>query len=186
MNSSSVNAPSRVPYQRKLRYVDAAMQRPLLVAMITLEVALAVALTWLAYRHLNGLIEENLYRVHLAPTGPNLARLAEEGLVMLAWFAGINVFALMLAEGVWSRRENLLLQDFFSLIEKTRTLDFSADLPANQSHEVLRLAFAWRVRERARFAAIRDQVTMLAADVLAESSPDDLRGVVEGLRKQLS
>lgn len=186
MMSSADSAPSRHAYRRRLHYVDRSVQRSLLVAMVAIEVALVTASTWLAHWHLNDLIEESLYRVHYAKTGPTLMRLAEEGFAVLGLFAVVNVIALMLAEGIWSYHENLVLQDFTRLIGKTRELDFSSDAETRRQHEVLALTLAWRARERTRFAAIRDQVAKLEAAVSAEGSPQDMRNSLENLNRLLS
>lgn len=185
MSSPSASASPRPAYRRRLHYVDSSIQRSLLLAMVALEVFLVAASTWLAHWYLNDLIEESLYRVHLAQTGPTLARLAEEGFAVLGLFALVNMIALMLAAGIWSYHENLVLQDFTGLIGKTRELDFSSDAETRRQHEVLALAVAWRTRERTRFAAIRDQVVKLEGAVSAAESAQEMRNAVERLNKLL-
>ena len=119
MNTPAADAPARPAYRRRLHYVDRSVQRSLLIAMVALEVTLVVASTWLAYWHLNDLIEESLYRVHLTQSGPTLARLAEEGFAILGLFVVVNLIGLMIAERIWSHHENLVLQHFARLIGKT-------------------------------------------------------------------
>ncbi len=154
--------------------------------MVALEAALVVALTWLAYWRLIHLIDESMYRMQIAQTGPTLMRLAEEGFAVLGLFAVVNVIALAVAAGIWSYHENIVLQDFTRLIGKTRELDFSSDAETRRQHEVLALALAWRARERTRFAAIHDQVAKLEAAVAAEGSRQHTRTSLESLNKLLS
>jgi hypothetical protein len=162
------------------------MQRSLLVALVTLELALASASAWLAYSRLVHVIDANMYRMHVAQTGPTLMRFAEEGFAVLGLFAVVNVIALAIAAGIWSYRENLVLRDFTGLIGKTRELDFSSDALTPRKHEVLALAATWRARERTRFTAIREQVTKLEAAVSTEATSWDTRNAVESLNRLLS
>lgn len=174
---------SRVPfaYRRRMHYVDRSVQRSLLVAMVALEVILVVASTWQLHWHLNELIEESLYRVHLADAGPALTQLMAEAFGVLSVFVAVNVVALLLAEGIWRRHENLVLRDFTALIDKTRELDFSGDNETHKRHEVLEKALAWRAGERARFVAIREHVAKLEAIVATGKNPQDVRSALQDL-----
>jgi len=154
--------------------------------MVVLEVALVAASTWLAYWHLNDMIEESLYRVHLEENGLTLKRLMEEALAVLGLFTVVNVIALMLAAAIWSRHENHVLQDLSRLIAKTRALDFSSDAQSRQQPGVLALAAAWRDRERARFTAIREQVMKLEIAGPSEDDLQQMRNTVENLHRILS
>ena len=185
MIPSSASASSRRAYRRKLHYVDKSVQRSLLIAMVALEVVLVAASTWLVYWRLSDLLDESLYRVHLVPAGPTLAALAQEGFGVLGLFALLNVFALLVAEAIWSRHENSVLHDFVLLIGRTRNLDFRSDTATRRQHEVLALALAWRVRERARLAAIRDHVTRLEAAASANASAQEMRTLVQSLSQHL-
>lgn len=177
---------SRPAYRRQINYVDKSIQRSLLIALVVLEVVLVCASTWVTYWHLNDLLEQSLYRVHLVQTGPILTRLVTEGFAVLGVFALVNLTALMVAQRIWSRHENLVLKDFTKLIAKTRKLDFSSDPASHPQTEVLALAMAWRAQERTRFTAIRNQVAKLEASVSAGKSPQTLLLAVEDLNKLLS
>ena len=161
MTPSSGRVPST--HRRRMHYVDRSVQRSLLVAMVALEVVLVVAATWQLHWHLNELIEENLYRVHLADAGPTLTQLMPEAFGVLSVFVAVNVIALLIAEGIWSRHGNRVVRELSALIEKTHRLDFSGDGETHRQHEVLDKALAWRAGERARFVAIREQLAKLEA-----------------------
>jgi len=161
------------------------VQRALLLAMVALEVVLVAASTWLVHWRLVGVIEESMYRMSLSQTGPTLTRLAQEGFAVLGLFIVVNLIALTMVAAIWSYRENRVLQVLVALIVKTRELDFSGDAETPRRHEVLELAAAWRALERARFAAIREQVGRLDAAVSADVSAHDLRTSVECLNKLL-
>ena len=185
MMPAAASASPRRAYRRKLHYVDKSVQRSLLLALAALEAVLVAALTWLVYWRLGDLLDEGLYRVHLAAAAPTLAALAQEGFGVLGLFALLNVFALLVAEGIWSRHENSVLHDFALLIGRTRNLDFCSDTATPRRHEVLALALAWRARERTRLAAIRDHVARLEAAVSARACAQDMRILVERLSGDL-
>ncbi len=185
MMPAAASSPPRPAYRRKLHYVDKSVQRSLLLAMVALEAVLVAASTWFVYRHLSDLLDESLYRVHLVPAGPTLAALAQDGFGVLGLFALLNVFALLVAEAIWSRHENSVLHDFALLIGRTRNLDFCSDTATPRRHEVIALALAWRARERSRFATIRDEVRKLEAAVSAGASANDLRTSLQSLKKIL-
>ncbi len=164
-----------------MHYVDRSVQRSLLVAMVALEVVLVAAATWQLHWHLNELIEESLYRVHLADAGPTLVQLTTEAAGVLSMFIAVNVVALLLAEGIWSRHENLVLRKFTALIDKTRRLDFSRDTEPLRRHEVIAAVLAWREAERARLSAIRERVGKLDAAVSGDYDPQGMREALAGV-----
>lgn len=149
--------------------------------MVALEVALVAASIWLAHWRLIFAIDESMYRMSLTRTGPIFMRLAQEGFAVLGLFMVINLIALMVAAKIWSHREDLVLRDFAKLIGKTRELDFSGDADTLRQHEVLALAAAWRSRERARFAVIREHAGKLEAAATGKESPQAMRSALESL-----
>lgn len=173
---------SAAAHRRRTHYVDRSVQRALLVTMVTLEVVLVAAATWQLHRHLNELIEESLFRVHLADAGPMLIELIPEALGVLGVFVAINAIALLIAEAIWSRHANRVVREFATLIDKTRRLDFTGDGETHPQHEVLDKTLAWRARERARFAAIREQVASLETAATAGNNPQSTATALHDLR----
>ncbi|MBI5921641.1 MAG: hypothetical protein HY847_08290 [Betaproteobacteria bacterium] len=176
----------RPVFRRRLRYVDRSIQRWLLIAMVSLEVTLVAASIGFAYWRLIEMIDESMYRMNVVPVGPTMLIFAEEGFWALGLFTIVNVIALMIAAGIWSRHEKRVLQNFSHLIGKSLQLDFSADPDFSSQHEVLTLASAWRERERKRFVFLREQVVKLEAALSAGISSADLRQVLDSLNKLLS
>ncbi len=171
--------------RRRMHYLDHSVQRSLLVAMVALEVVLVAAATWQLHWHLNELIEENLYRVHLADAGTTLAQLVPEAFGVLGVFAAVNVIALVIAEGIWSRHSNQVVREFSVLIDKTRRLDFAGDDEVRRPHEVLDNALAWRAGARARFVAIRGHIATLEAAAAAAKDRQGLETALQDLRRLL-
>ncbi len=178
--------PSRPAYRRRQHYVDSSVQHSLLIAMMTLEVALVAASIWFVHWRLVQYIDDNMYRMHMAHAGLTLTRLVAEGFPVLVLFVVTNLLALTLVAGLWSARENLVLQDFIKLMEKTRELDFSGDTEPRRPHEVLKLAAAWRALEQARFAALREQLANLEGAEPSDQSLQNLRVAVTRLNQLLS
>ena len=174
---SSTPAPAVARHVRRIHYVDERIQKWLLVALVVLEVTLAGAAVAVLDWRLSGVIEDNLYRVHLAEAEPLLGQLALAAFNVLGVFVAANVIALLAADVIWRYYVSSVVRDFMTLIGKTRELDFSPD-PEATRHEVVALAAAWRARERARLAAIREQAEWLGAGVSAGS---DLRGMQDAL-----
>lgn len=173
-------------HQRKIHYVDAALQKWLLVALVMLETGLVGASVWLLRRHLNAVIEDNLYRMHVAAAAPMMTQLMHEAFLVLGLFVIVNVIALLVAHGIWHRYVYSVLRDFMALVGKTARLDFSPDPDSDRRHEVLALAGTWRARERARLAAIREHLTRLDAGVSGGSPPQSVRNTLDGLNELLS
>ena len=180
-------APVRPTYRRHIFYVDKAIQRPFIAGLVLVEVALVVIAIVVAYWRLNVVIDESLYRVHITEFGPVWMRLAKEAAWILGAFAAINVLVLVVAESISSRFERLVLEDLGELIRKTEQLDFSVDSTDIKTHDVLKLALAWREKERARFLAVRRQMTDLNA-VLADTLPSKSRvkTAIESIRNLIA
>lgn len=167
---SSIPASADARRARRIHYVDERIQKWLLVALVVLEVILAGAAVVVLDWRLSGVIERNLYRVHLAEAEPLLGQLTLAAVYVLVAFVAVNVVAVLAADAIWRYYVNSVVHDFMVMIGKTGELDFSPD-PEATRHEVLALAAAWRVRERARLVAIRVQVGRLDAGVSAISDP---------------
>lgn len=186
MNSESTTSKSMTTYRRHIFYVDRAIQRPLLIGLVLLEVTLLACATWLAYQHFNTVIDESLYRVHITYAGPIWKRLAKEGVWMLALFAVINLLVLMIAEWVWSRRESMVTQSFNQLMLKTSALDFSKDLPVQRTHRVLSLALSWREHERDRFLAVGQEAEQIRTLTSTGARTSDIQESLMTLKSHLS
>lgn len=187
MIPSPTDSSRQAAYRRRTLYVDSAVQRSLLVAMVAMEIVLVAAAIGFAYWRLSQLIDANMYRMSFSPGGPSLmAQFSKEGFWVLGAFAVINMIALMIAAKIWTRHERRTLQDLAGLIDKTSALDFSGDDEARRQREVLALAAAWRAQERSRFTAIRDQVTKLEASLSSSASDQELLMALEKINGLLS
>lgn len=170
MNLPTTHSPSR--HERKIRYIDETLQKFLLIGLVLLEAALAAGLAWMMYRHLNQIIEDNLYRVHLGDDVPMLAQLMHEEFILLGLFFAVNLTALLTVDLFWRRHVNSILARFMGLMGKTARLDFTVDPPIENSHQLLDLAQTQRERDRTRLAEIRALISELQPPrILAKNGP---------------
>lgn len=166
---------------RKSHYVDETLQKFLLVGLVLLEVGLAVGFAWMMYRHLNQIIEESLYRVHLADAVPMLAQLMHEALILLGIFSAANLLALVVVDLIWRRHVSSILRLFMQLMRKTLQLDFTADAAIGDHHQLLDLAAIQREQDRTRLTAIRDQLSRLEPEMLAANDAHAMHDVLNAL-----
>lgn len=175
----------RGPPRRKLHYVDETLQKFFLSGLVLLEAALAAGLTWLMWQYLNQVVDDNLYRVHLADTPPILLQLAQQALVLLGIFFAVNVLALVLVDLIWRAYVNHILGHFMQLMGKTAALDFTSDLPNPQRHQVLDLAESQRDKERQRLTEIRTRLSLLPTASLALESAHYVADAVHAAKRLL-
>jgi len=148
----------RSSYRRKTHYVDERLQKLFLLGLVLLEISLALGLTWLMWRHLNQIIDDNLYRVHLTITVPILSQLMQESLYLLGIFFAVNLLALLVVDQIWRHYVNSILHAFIALMDKTAALDFSADPKISKRHQILDNAETQRAQDRKRFHKIRSRL----------------------------
>lgn len=170
-------------HRRHIHYVDKTLQKWLLVALVGLEVGLVAGMVWMLYWRLGQVIENNLFRVHLARDQSLFFDLMREAPLILSIFLVANVLALLLADGIWRRQVNSLLRSFMSLVGKSGRLDFSADAQPSGRHRLLDLAHRQRARERLRLAAIRETIAKLDAELSGAADSRNLRELLNGLNQ---
>ncbi|MFI4939958.1 MAG: hypothetical protein ACHP7O_06405 [Burkholderiales bacterium] len=164
---------------RKTRYVDEIFQKFLLIGLVVLEAGLAAGLAWTMYRHMNRIIEENLYRVHLAEAAPMMSQLVHEALILLGIFFVVNLLALVAVDFIWRRHIYSILRQFMTLMGKSYRLDFTADPKISDRHQILDLAGFHREQDRVRLAAIRDRLAMLETTLLAARESSAIHAIHE-------
>ncbi len=183
MNSPTPTRRSRP--RRKIHYVDETLQKFFLTGLVLLEAGLAAGLTWLMWQHLNQVVDDNLYRVHLADAPPILLQLAQQALVLLGIFFAVNVVALVLVDLVWRAYVNTILRHFMQLMGKTAALDFTPDAPNPQRHLVLDLAESQRDKERQRLTEIRTRLSLLPRAPLVPENAHYVADAVHAAKRLL-
>ncbi len=175
---------SQAHHRRKSHYVDETLQKFLLVGLVVLEAGLAGMLAWMMFWRLNQIIEENLYRVHLADAGPILIPLMQEALILLGIFSAVNLIALVLVDFIWRRYVYSILRLFMQLMGKTSRLDFTSDPEIRHQHQILELAETQREQDRNRLIEIRTQLSRINP-VTTTNDVQDVSDVLESLDELL-
>ncbi len=172
-------------YRRQTHYVGERLQTFLLLALVLLEVALVAGLSWLMWRHLTQIIDDNLYRVHLDHSPSILSLLLREATVLLGWFFVTNLCALLLANLLWQHHVKAVLRHFMALIQKTQALDFSADPTLTGQHQIISLAASQRQQERKRLLQFRAQLEVVTEGLTPATAPAELAEALHSLRQLL-
>lgn len=149
-------------HTRRIRYVDERIQFWLLVALVAMEIVLvASSLTILHYR-LDAVIEENLYRVHLAAQPPMVHLLTTATLHVLGWTLFWNVLALLAADWIWTRHVRSITSPFDALMERMAHLRLEDEDGLADLHPVSILAKSWYFTEKFRLSELRLTLQQLA------------------------
>ena len=171
---------------RRIVYVDEKVQKWLIIALVTLEVLLLSGALWVIYLQLSGALDANLYRAHIAAR-PRIYPPLQFALIGLVGLATINIVALLVADWVWARHLDSILQPLLELVGRVEALDFLEDTPAASPHKVVDLARAWRKTERQRLLNLRAAIAQLETPD-GTSSPEAearTRVALEAVRKLL-
>lgn len=147
--------------RRHIVYVDDRLQKWLLIALVTFEVLLIAGALWMLYLQLDSLLEANLYRVHYSGDPHIYPLLLKNALIGIGGLIGINLVLLLIADRMWSRHVNSILQPLNELLAKVEALDFSDEVSTAASHKVVELARSWRNSERQRLRKLRAQIAEL-------------------------
>jgi len=176
--------PAGHSHDRKVKYIDHAIQKWLLIALVILELIVLSVAGAVLYFRLNAIVEENLYRIHFDNQHSMLSVLLVESLWIIGGMIVVNLLALFAADRIWVRYVNSILKDLRGLLTSTRELDFrNASADVRQRHEVLALSVAWRKAERARHVALRKSIDLLATQ--NSSNAEEFRNSLLAVRAHL-
>jgi len=145
----------KTPVKRKIVLIDSSLQSRLLFAFLLLEMLLIGGGMIVMHLELKDVVEENLFRIHLAISESLSSLLIWKAMRILAMLAILNVVALGLAKWLWVQHLKSILKPLSELLSRTARLDFKADNVVGHHHAVLANTLAWRECERQRCMAIR-------------------------------
>lgn len=149
------------PNRRRIHYVDHALQKWLLLALIVMEAALVSMAIWVLYRALNTVIDEEMYRVHYSGHNQVLPLLIKEGSVVLGWMLLANALALLAADRLWAVLVNGILRQLRQLMHASQNLDFRVQDGIYNNHAALEQGLTWRQAQTRRLAARRAMIESL-------------------------
>ena len=176
-----------ISIRRRIIYVDGAVQKWLLIALVAFEVILVSVALWLLYLQLQSMVEANLYRIHFSDK-PNVDPVLVKNMLFgLGGLIGINIAVLLVVDWFWSRHVNMILQPFTQLLSKVEVLDFSEDIAVAEQHKVVEIAHVWRNNERLRLFKLRSEIAKLevSGDFSTPQGQQRTRTTLESILKLL-
>lgn len=147
--------------QRRIVYIDHVLQKWLLVAMVVLEAALTAFAIFGLYWVLGRIIDDSLYRIHLADSESMVRRFLFEGALILGATGVVNLSALVIADRIWAVYVRRILGDLDRLMRAANDLDFRTQPRIKRSHAVLDRALRWQREQALRNRRIRHAVRNL-------------------------
>lgn len=158
------------PNRRRVRLVDHALQKSLLVALVLMETAAVALAIWMLYRALGRIVDENTYRVHFSG-GPSIsAQLFIEGLRVLGAMLALNLLALFAADRIWAWYVARIVEQLDRLMGASRALDFRPRQQSACQHDVLEQAASWREGKSQRLRKLREDVRRLPEQLPADAA----------------
>ncbi len=154
--------PPRAPgNRRRMRLVDHALQKSLLIALVVMEVVVVAVAIWALYRSLGKIVDDNTYRVHFHGSVDVLSQLISEGTPVLASMLAVNFVALLLADRIWAFYVYGILGQLDGLMLAATRRDFSTPPGSAFDHAVLEQALLWREAEAARLSLLRQTLAAM-------------------------
>lgn len=181
-----INPPALPPgasHSRKIHYIDHALQKWMLIALVLLEVLVLSAAGAILYWRLSLIVDESVYRIHLGDQPSMFSVLLKESMSVLTGLVAANLLALFVADRIWVRYVGGIVLSLRGLLTKSRGLDFTQDADMVQRHKVVALALGWRRQERARLLALRESIEVVVAS--SSATDDAFRASLLDLRGRL-
>jgi hypothetical protein len=175
MNTLPKSSTPAQPHQRRIKYIDQALQKWFLIALVTLEILILVGAGAILYFRLDAAVEDSLYRVHLAGQPSMLSVLLKESLQIVVGLIAINLIALFVADRIWARRVRGILGALRKILHSVRDLDLREETVTEilPSHEVLIAGLEWHRTERKRHLALRKSIAALEHMAKQSDTSDD-------------
>lgn len=147
--------------RRTTLYVDHAVQKWLLAALVILECVLTGAAIWGLYVILGDLIERDLYRVHFSQEDDILRDFAIEGAKVLIGTGVVNITAIILADRIWAVYVRSIVRGLDKVMFAARNLDLMQRKDVKRTHALLDRVLRWQRSESLRLRRIRHSVRHL-------------------------
>lgn len=144
--------------RRTTLYVDHALQKWLLVALVVLECVLTGLAIWGLYLVLGDLIDRNMYRIHFSPDDDFLRDFAIEGAKILVGTGVVNITAIILADRIWAVYVRSIVRGLDKVMFAAQNLDLMQRREVRRTHALLDRVLRWQRSESLRLRRIRHSV----------------------------
>lgn len=144
-------------YRRRRRFVDKVIQGQLLWWLIIIESLLFTIGMFVIYTDLQGVITENIFRVHQqGSTGRPV--LLKELLIIFPWIIAANLLLVIAVDRHWKKIVRTIIMQLQDVLYRIKRLDLRI-FPVQQSdHEVLQSARQWLDKERDRYTSLQNRM----------------------------
>lgn len=166
---------------RRIVLVDHSIQNSLLLALVVMESVMALLAIWALYSAMGSIIDDNLYRIHLAKDADLVAELFHKGVVVLGWMLFANFLALIAADRLWALYVGGILRRLDKLMARAAALDFAPLENILVEHAVLVQATTWREAAFTQLIRMRQWQHYLPPQL--PTAPEDVDGVRSALVK---
>lgn len=177
MQSDSNQGPQQ---PRHIRYLDERIQGRLLAAVLVFDVILFAGVMVVLYYHLNQVIEDQLFRIHMGPQ-EGLPVLVAELLRVAPYIVLAKVLIVAVVEWVWSDYVSRIGMSLRTAFQAVAFLDLRLRPAPLVKHEVLDRAGDWIQSERLRCAQLRQ----LTEELHPGMDRDSARQLVQEIRQRL-
>ncbi len=163
---------------RRTVFIDSGLQGRLLVALILLETSMLIAALIYLYLKFSGIIEANLYTIHLSSRTALLPLFIEEMITVILVMSVTNTIALIAAHQLWRKQVKTTTSAFVRRLRRFQALDFRQHPEDSHAHKVLSLLYRWQKLEIGRISKLKSNINKLFK---LDSAHDDR----QALRQQL-
>lgn len=153
--------PNSVQDRRVTIYVDHALQKWLLVALVILECVLTGLAIWGLYVILGDLIERDMYRIHFSPDDDILRDFAVQGSKILIGTGVVNLTAIILADRIWGVYVRSIVRGLDKVMFAAKNLDLMQQRDVKRTHALLDRVLRWQRSESLRLRRIRHSIRHL-------------------------
>lgn len=140
--------------KRHIHYINPAIQNRLIISFIAFEVILVAIALFVFYLDINGIVEDNLYRIHVSTTS-NVELFLISLLKVICGLLIVNLITASIIVWLWRRYVNSIIEPLEMLVETINRLDFSHQIEVSQKHDVLINMKHWYDQEKETYEKIR-------------------------------
>lgn len=140
--------------KRHIHYINPSIQNRLIISFITFEVILVAIALFVFYLDINGIVEDNLYRIHVSTTS-NVELFLISLLKVICVLLIVNLIVASIIVWLWRRYINSIVEPLEMLVETIDQLDFSQQIEVSQKHDVLINMNHWYAQEKENHEKIR-------------------------------
>jgi len=161
--------------KRHIHYINPAIQNRLIIGFIVFEVVLVTFMLYVFYMDINGIVEDNLYRIHVNKT-TNIELFLTHLFKVVGVLLIVNILTASIVVWWWRHYINSIVEPLERLIKAITKLDLSWGVDVSHKHEVMINMNKWYAKEKETYQNIRKLVGEIrpGADVEIYKQNDEI------------